>query len=1098
MATSDELLAAAMETADDKTLVIDTDLRQIIIPPSITHLGVESDSEVLRLRFKMPLRYDGIKLSEYQIRINYLNANGGGDVYEVDDNEVEDDTITFSWLIGRFATAYKGNVTFNVCLKRPNDDGTKVKEFNTTIATLPVLEGLETGDAVVHQNPDALEQLRNELFSGTPAFVTPETYGAVGDGVTDDSAAFTNAILSGKKVVCDGSKIYYFAKPIDVRTLISGHLDGGNARFLNFHIYVNINDDFNDWRHAYSVGKFVVENMRFEPQNSWTTLPIGWETPLITTGAPMIIRNIITSYPFVLATTDSYIDTMRCENWSTLYNYELWEGIEWNLDIISCLNKNGEYCRFDRDTTPSAAGDAWLLSQCHGGNRPGSEWKTMRVTKRQPFNVKECISAGFVIDAYSKVIFDGCHWEDNTVTVEFKSSYQCNTTFINCYFYDNYVLNNDKNTVYKNCFFRASNDAVIGGYTLAHMTGNTPFYDLKCVLENCNFGGSHWVDTMKMKRNKAAPKKTYLSAAVYGYRTKLESITLSVNDSNLPGHFFTESGEYTYDIYLLATSRHNIAVDHTTLKANIESVKKYVKFSSIGHAGGGLSMVVVRTSPSGVTEVAAFYPNPSEVENPNAYLINTLADGGAYAVCELYGAYSWNVLSPWVVVSEKPSFTINDALYEANGVLVTLDNSDAGAVYDGCIQVSTRLPEKVTVDTALSELSTNPVQNKVVHEKFTKLESDAEKRNEYVTPQMYGAVADGTTDDAAAIQAAIDSGKTVRFPYGKYCIANTINIAKKSKWNLFAESAEFVYTGTEYAFELSACRNTNLHFGKITASTGGCLAFVSTSWGDFSQRVNVDFIEFIAGTNCVHAIQNGGEVSNVTIRDGRMNSGLYCVCAEANSGQVSNWHIDNIIFDKAGMAHINVSEITDWEINGCKKLDKTKLVKTTGTAKRVRYTGTQPVTAADFDVSPGTSDWRIQAPITTVGGEYKATDAYISAGYLLPHVNDRNGGYRHCGGISELDLRTIEDPVNDIFTMFTSGQALTKLYLSRKYGVKYGINRFVFAFEKNSGEALTIYDADGNIIFNNTADVGWSTLEFLWTPQFGWIVQKLNKIKLTV
>lgn len=43
---------------------------------------------------------------------------------------------------------------------------------------------------------------------------------------------------------------------------------------------------------------------------------------------------------------------------------------------------------------------------------------------------------------------------------------------------------------------------------------------------------------------------------------------------------------------------------------------------------------------------------------------------------------------------------------------------------------------------------------------------------EYVTPQMYGAAADGVTEDSQAIQEALDSGKPVVFPTGTYVCRN--------------------------------------------------------------------------------------------------------------------------------------------------------------------------------------------------------------------------------------------------------------------------------------------------------------------------------------
>ena len=164
MATIDDLLlAAAAEETDDKTLVIDNDLRTITIPPSIKSLGVESDADVLRLQFRMPSTYGNIDLSTFAIRINYMNANGDGDVYPVTDAAVADGYITFSWLVGRSAAAYKGNVHFIACLKNMDLSSVITEEFNTTVATLPVLEGLETTEKVVQQNPDVLENILARL-----------------------------------------------------------------------------------------------------------------------------------------------------------------------------------------------------------------------------------------------------------------------------------------------------------------------------------------------------------------------------------------------------------------------------------------------------------------------------------------------------------------------------------------------------------------------------------------------------------------------------------------------------------------------------------------------------------------------------------------------------------------------------------------------------------------------------------------------------------------------------------------------------------------------------------------------------------------------
>lgn len=160
-------------------IVIDDNLRTMTIPSDIVLLGVESDDDVNKIGFQMPKEYCGYDLSEFSARINYMNANGDGDIYIVDDLTVDGDDpslMTFNWIVGRNACMYKGETKFIVCLKKYADDdsGDVIQEFNTTVYSLPVLEGLETTEAVVQQNADIIEYLINLIEqSGT---IDPSNY----------------------------------------------------------------------------------------------------------------------------------------------------------------------------------------------------------------------------------------------------------------------------------------------------------------------------------------------------------------------------------------------------------------------------------------------------------------------------------------------------------------------------------------------------------------------------------------------------------------------------------------------------------------------------------------------------------------------------------------------------------------------------------------------------------------------------------------------------------------------------------------------------------------------------------------------------------
>ena len=100
MATADEILAGAVEVASegatqDKVLRIDNELRTISIPSTVKLLGVESDDDVNRIEFEMPRHYGEFDLSTFSVRVNYMNANGDGDIYKVIDLVADEKKMTF-------------------------------------------------------------------------------------------------------------------------------------------------------------------------------------------------------------------------------------------------------------------------------------------------------------------------------------------------------------------------------------------------------------------------------------------------------------------------------------------------------------------------------------------------------------------------------------------------------------------------------------------------------------------------------------------------------------------------------------------------------------------------------------------------------------------------------------------------------------------------------------------------------------------------------------------------------------------------------------------------------------------------------------------
>lgn len=166
MSAAEKLLSETIGDEKNDVLEVNVDTRAITIPKTVTNIGVESDEDVLRLNFRMQRFYHGADLMDFRKYINYKNAHGGGDVYAIRDEAIEGDYITFSWLVGRNASVFKGNVKFVLCFKKMSAENPSVVdyEFNSAVATLPVLEGLETSEEAVHSYTDILVQWESELF----------------------------------------------------------------------------------------------------------------------------------------------------------------------------------------------------------------------------------------------------------------------------------------------------------------------------------------------------------------------------------------------------------------------------------------------------------------------------------------------------------------------------------------------------------------------------------------------------------------------------------------------------------------------------------------------------------------------------------------------------------------------------------------------------------------------------------------------------------------------------------------------------------------------------------------------------------------------
>lgn len=165
--TADEVLST-MEYEDEESqdvCVIDAETRTISVPDRYATLGVESDEKGKRLRFVCPAVVgDNISLLDCSLRIIYRNGNRElAPPYLIDDAVQNGNNIEFSWLLSRKVTAYKGKVSFIFCaVKAEPETGLINNEWNTTLATATVLEGLEADQ---HDLEECREDIITQLLA---------------------------------------------------------------------------------------------------------------------------------------------------------------------------------------------------------------------------------------------------------------------------------------------------------------------------------------------------------------------------------------------------------------------------------------------------------------------------------------------------------------------------------------------------------------------------------------------------------------------------------------------------------------------------------------------------------------------------------------------------------------------------------------------------------------------------------------------------------------------------------------------------------------------------------------------------------------------
>lgn len=252
MTSALDLLMDSDSTAETTTLLenngictIDSRTRTIFVPSEIVVGAVQSDKNAERIKFSCPkIVGDNLDLSKFSIRINFENVSSVDpdisikDQYICEDASISEDNIIFSWVIGKNAARYMGTIRFIVCAVKTDSDSNISIEWNTTVAQIPVLEGIEVDQPSLDENN---KDVINQLLSITKA-ASDEAVKNVNSAKEQAITDIQNISQPDKTLTVEGGIADAKATGNAISSL-RGDLDDVRIKYTNlFNINPNIQD----------------------------------------------------------------------------------------------------------------------------------------------------------------------------------------------------------------------------------------------------------------------------------------------------------------------------------------------------------------------------------------------------------------------------------------------------------------------------------------------------------------------------------------------------------------------------------------------------------------------------------------------------------------------------------------------------------------------------------------------------------------------------------------------------------------------------------------------------------------------------------------
>lgn len=394
---------------------------------------------------------------------------------------------------------------------------------------------------------------------GSTYYVTPEQFGAVGDGVTNDSEAFKQAIETEKPIVCTyGKKYNCITEIVTEKTTVN--IIGNRCMLKNFHLKINVNSGETSWINAYPVPNSTIQDVNFN----------GTDKPeyCIKTGIPIKFLNCKWNfYDIMVKNYGSYMDYIVFEN---------------------CAFKNHSGTHYAIDL--AYLGDQHVFRECDFGGT-GENRKFVSLSGCQSATIINCLFAGDHIIYSSNVVFIGCHMEGvSSITVGGDKTWDTILHFIDCYFWDMYTLSlAESSSFFDSCTFYISHQCIVGGRDYASY--NQKNCKILCATTS---DPNSYVNLDDLVNRKEFPERKALSNKCVYQSSKgavAQGRNWPLNTGSYTYLFFPSTNPYSIDGW-------NFYYTKATLTFEISSDSSIVSFTGNSDFAG-YYLWCYRTSPDG-------------------------------------------------------------------------------------------------------------------------------------------------------------------------------------------------------------------------------------------------------------------------------------------------------------------------------------------------------------------------------------------------------------------------------------------------------------------------------------------------------------------